>query len=277
MPYRLALVVILCAVCPGLVTSAFAGAWTQTDKGYYLKLAALSLSSRSDLDSLGVEVDKPGMGELKDRNLTAYVEYGLSERLTLVATLPYKRLEDERAISDLIAIQRTWGLGDLETRVRWKLRDTALVASLAVGARIPLGYEVDTETRVPLGTGEMDGDVRILLGRSLYPFPGYLTGEIGFRARGGPYSNEIFYALEAGASRQNFLLKGSVSALRTRATCGATGQAGLIGDQDILKVSPGLIYRVSESAELSLDLIHIASGCNTTTGNTLSLGMAIKR
>jgi hypothetical protein len=277
MPYRLTLVVFLCTFCPGLLCAAFAGAWTQTHKGYYLKLTALSLSSRSNLDSLGVEVDKPGMGQLTDLNLTAYIEYGLSKRLTLVAALPYKRLEDERAIADLIAIERTWGLGDLETRLRWKLRDTPLVASLAVGAKIPLGYAVDAETRVPLGTGEVDGDIRLLLGRSLYPFPGYLTGEIGYRARGGPYSGEIFYALEAGASSRKFMFKGHISALRTRGTCGATGQAGLIGDQDILKVSPGLIYRFSESAELSLDLIHIASGCNTTTGSSLGMGLALKR
>ena len=277
MPYRLALVASLCVFCPGLVSSAFAGAWTQADKGYYLKLAALSMSSRTDFDSLGVEVDKPGTGKLSDRNLSAYVEYGLSERFTLVASLPYKWLESERTIADLLATQRTWGPGDLETRVRWKLRDAPLVTSVAAGARIPLGYDVDADTRVPLGTGETDGDIRVLLGRSLYPFPGYVTGEIGFRARGGPYSNEIFYALEAGASRHNFLFKGTISALRTQATCGAIGQAGLIGDQDILKLSPGLIYGLSESAELSLDLIHIASGCNTTTGNTLSLGMAIKR
>ncbi len=267
----------ICAACLGLVSTAFAGAWTQEEKGYYLKVAALQLKSRSDLDSLGVEVDKPGMGELRDFNLAVYLEYGLSERLTLVAAVPYKRLQDQRIIANRIATERTWGTGDLEARLRWKLRDTPLVASVAVGGKIPLGYEVDEKIRVPLGTGEMDGDIRLLLGRSFYPFPGYITGELGYRARGGPYSGEMFYLLEAGGSRGGFLFKGYVSVLRTLATCGATGQAGLIGDQDILKLSPGLIYRLNPRAELSLDLIHIASGCNTITGNTLSLGVALKR
>ncbi len=267
----------ICAVCLGLSSTAFAGAWTQEQKGYYFKIAANSLKSSSDLDSLGVELDKPGMGELKDFNLTAYVEYGLLQRLTLVAIVPYKRLEDQRRISSIIATEKVWGFGDLEARLRWKLRDQPLVASVAAGLKVPLGYAVDEDTRVPLGTGEVDGDIRLLLGRSLHPVPGYLSGEIGYRIRGGPYSAEILYALEAGLAQRGFLFKGSIFGVGTLGDCGTAGQAGLIGDQDILKLAPGLIYRPRDDVELSLDLIRIVSGCNTIAGNTLSLGVALKR
>ena len=277
MPYRFALTLFLGALFPGLTATAHAGAWTQKQRGYYLKLAAYSFRATSDLDARGTEVPRPGRGTLSSLDLSAYVEYGLSEHLTLVASMPYKRLEDKRTIADFVAIERTWGAGDLETRLRWKLRDRPLVAAVAAGARIPLGYDVDAAAHAPLGSGELDGDIRLLLGRSLYPFPGYLSGEIGYRARGGPYGSEIFYALEAGVSKHKFLFKGYLSSLRTLATCGANAQAGLSGDQNILKVSPGLIYRLRQNAELSFEFIHIASGCNTAAGNTLSLGMALKR
>ena len=156
--------------------------------------------------------------------------------------------------------------------MRW--RQQPAVISLAAGAKIPLGYKIRQDSNVPLGTDEVDADVRILLGRSLYPVPAYTTGE--FRRRGGTFSDEIFTALEGGISWRRFLFKITLSSVHTLGSCNSAGQAGLIGDQNIFKVSPGVIYRLSERVEANLDLFHIASGCNTTTGNTLSLGLALK-
>ena len=65
--------------------------------------------------------------------------------------------------------------------------------------------------------------------------------------------------------------------MRTLGECGASGQGGMIGDQDILKLSPGVIYGLPGDAELSFELIRTAAGCNTTGGNTLILGIARKR
>ena len=73
------------------------------------------------------------------------------------------------------------------------------------------------------------------------------------------------------------LIKATVAAIHTLGTCGALSQAGLVGDQDVLKVSPGLIYRATERLELSLEAFHIAAGCNTTAGTTWSLGAALTR
>jgi len=264
-------------LCLGLAQGVFAGAWTQEKGGYYLKVAAQRLNSRSNFDLGGTRVRKLGMGELTELGLQAYAEYGLLERLTLAGAVPYKRLADVRRFAGGIGREESLGFGDLAARILWKLRDRPLVASLAAGGEIPLGYPVDANTRVPLGTGEPSGDIRLLLGRSLYPVPGYLTTEIGYRVRGGAYSDEFFYLLEAGIAMRRWRLKGYVSGLRTLGTCGAVGQAGLIGDQDILKVSPGLGYRLGEHFELALDLIHVAAGCNTTAGSTLAAGIVCKR
>ena len=50
-----------------------------------------------------------------------------------------------------------------------------------------------------------------MLGKYLYPFPGYITGEFGYRHRGGNFSNELFYGLEAGVNVDRFLFKGFAS------------------------------------------------------------------
>ena len=65
----------------------------------YFKIAGLSFRSQDYLDAYGdrrERVAKPSMEELSDQSISAYLEYGLLERLTLVATLPYKRLVYEK-------------------------------------------------------------------------------------------------------------------------------------------------------------------------------------
>ena len=241
---------------------------------------------------------------MSDRGLSAYLEYGLLDRLTLVASLPYKSLSftnaresehirDERisrpghpivaldtTIVHIHPDQSASGLADLELRLRWRLLLDPAVVSLAAGGKFPLGYDVPTDTPesyVPLGTGETDGEVRLLVGRSLYPVPGYVTGTLGYRRRGGEYGDELFHGLEAGYSWNRLLVKGVVEGIQTLGDCGATGEmGGLVGDQNNLKLSPGLIWSINDRLEVSADLFHIAAGCNTAAGTTWALGLAFK-
>ena len=258
-------------------TQAMGGAWTQKKGGYYLKIAGGYLNSKDDIDASGSRVPKAGLGELRDVNYSVYVEYGLMDRLTLVASAPYKRMKDTRTFVTGKAFEKRSGFGDLEMRLRWQALQKSYVASLAIGGKIPMWYEKDPNTRVPLSSTDVDLDGRLLLGKSLYPFPGYLTGEFGYRYRGGTFSNELFYGAEAGVTLGNFLVKGFISGIHTFGECVTTAEVGLIGDQNVLKISPGLIYNLSQKVEISLDLIRVASGCNTGAGNTVLLGFAYKR
>ncbi len=257
-------------------SAVWAGAWSQPPGGYYVKIALSRLAATSDFDTNSDKLDKLGDGKLTDLTVSTYLEYGLRERLTLVASFPFKRLEDQRTFTTGIGIERDTNFGDLELRLRYQLLDRPVVAAVAAGAKFPLTYEVLEQSNVPLGTGELDEEVRLLLGRSLYPFPGYVTGDLGWRRRGGRFSNELFFSVEAGASWNRAMLKGTISSIRTLGTCGALTQAGLVGDQDVLKLAPGLIYGLSERLEISLDLFHIVAGCNTTAGTTWSVGAALR-
>ncbi|MCZ6632571.1 MAG: hypothetical protein O7G87_04135 [bacterium] len=267
----------ICFCILGIGSDAQAGAWTQKAGGSYFKLAANHLDSRGDIDGLGKRIPKTGMGQLRDFNIAAYLEYGLADRLTLVGAAPYKRLTDYRTFATGIAQERRSGFGDLELRLRWlALSRGSLVVSAAVGGKIPLWYGEDVPSRVPLSSKKMDTDYRLLVGQSLYPFPGYWTGEVGYRVRGGVFSNEAFYTLEGGVSVGRFLIKGFVAGIQSFGRCAVQEEVELIGDQNIGKLSPGIIYRVNDRIELSLDLIHVMWGCNTTTGSTFSIGVAVK-
>ena len=285
------LAALLLAAAPGRLE---AGAWTQPQGGFYSKLAGLSFSSLAYLDTDGERHDRAvdPQEELSDRGLSAYLEYGLLDRLTLVASLPYKSLSftnprESRYFEALDSTivrqhpdQTASGLADLELRLRWRLLLDPAVVSLAAGGKFPLGYEVPTEipeSYVPLGTGETDGEVRLLVGKSLYPVPGYVTGTLGYRRRGGEYGDELFHGLEAGYSWNRLLVKGVVEGIQTLGDCGATGEmGGLVGDQNNLKLSPGLIWSINDRLEVSADLFHIAAGCNTAAGTTWALGLAFK-
>ena len=258
--------------------AADAGAWAQKTGEYYFKLSALTATYREEFDEAGTRVPRSGgMGELSDFSLGAYLEYGIDDDWTLVASAPYKRLTDERTLAAGIARESNRRLGDLELRLRRPLRLQPLVISVALGGKIPLGYPARLDTRVPVGTGKIDTDLRLLVGRSFHPVPAYATGELGFRLRGGDFGNETFFSIETGASSGRLLLKARLDGVRTLGECGASGQGGLIGDQDILKLSPGVIYGLPGDAELSFELIRTAAGCNTTSGNTWILGIARKR
>ena len=268
-----------------------AGAWTQPPGGLYLKLAGLSFRSQEYHDAegkRGLRIKKPHKNELSDNNISVYLEYGLRERLTLVATLPYKRLlytevrefnrSDTNTIDTRIQDEKESGFADLEMRMRWRLLEDPAVVSVTLGGKLPLGYEMQEESNVHLGTAEIDGDTRLLVGKSLYPLPGYATGAIGYRRRGGIFSDELLYSLEAGFTYGNLLFKGVAEGLRTFGDCGVTGAMGmLIGDRNSLKLAPGVIWSLSERLELGADLFHIVSGCNTAAGTTWALGLAFKR
>ena len=128
----------------------------------YFKIAGLSFRSQDYLDATGdrrERVAKPSMEELSDESISAYLEYGLHERLTLVATLPYKRLvykntEVKEFKSDVLDTTITRihpdevrsGLADLELRLRWRLLRNPAVVSLALGGKFPLGYDIDQDS-----------------------------------------------------------------------------------------------------------------------------------
>jgi len=89
------------------------------------------------------------------------------------------------------------------------------VFSLQSGIKLALGYEAKPEDDgVPLGTGKVDFDGYLLFGKSLYPFPLYITSGIGYRRRTGPLNDQILYTVEAGWIAGRLVVKVNYDGLR---------------------------------------------------------------
>lgn len=179
----------------GTAPSAHAGAWPQKQGHLYNRLSINYFHADRDFDGDGERTGMADNGEFTDYNLSNYLEYGLLDPLTGVASLTYKRIRNDND-------QRrdtTWGVGDIDVGLRHRLVENNLGVFAAQGlVKIPEAYDEDDD--LPLGNGQYDLEARLLYGRSLYPLlPGYAGIEVGYRWRLEDPSDEVRYLVEFGA------------------------------------------------------------------------------
>lgn len=119
-----------------------------------------------------------------DRSLYLYAEYGLTNDLTLVTLVPYKRLR----VLDAAFEYETEGIGSLILGLRIGLKerlgirpDSRHALATTISATIPTGY---TRNFTPaIGPGQLDLQGTLSYGISMYPFPGYAQAWLGYRYR----------------------------------------------------------------------------------------------
>ncbi len=116
-----------------LLLPAFAQAqsgWTRARKGLFLK---------ADLGYFAAKNYYNGEGRLlvtnrfNQANLSFYGEYGLRDRLTLIAQAPLLRLNKYETTRPVI------GQGDLQVHLKYRLTSNKLPVSVSVGADMPTG------------------------------------------------------------------------------------------------------------------------------------------
>lgn len=292
-----ALLFLLLATC----SRVQAGAWTQPAGGYYLKLAPAFLRTSEEFDYRGrrqpiaAEEFATADAVFTDFSLSAYLEYGLRQHLTLIAQFPFRALRTERQllIGGGLARQQerlhTFGIGDLTLALRHALRPGPLVISLQTGLKLPSRY-ARQPTGPPLGTGEVDGEFHLQAGRSLYPLPAYFSASLGYRRRGGPLHDEWLYAAELGWTAGILQARLAVDGIRNTATPpdiagrpvvtplpggGGTVPELIAGDQHVTKLSATLACSVRPGRILQAELLRPAAGTNALGGTTWVLGLVI--
>ena len=286
-------------------TQARAGAWVQPHKGYYLKLSAGYLSTTREFNYQGKRLDilaeHPAFEDasFRDLDLTAYLEYGLTARLTLIATLPFKALRSARTArigGGLVKAREqvhTTGAADLTLSLRHALLVSPVALSLQGGLKLPLGYENTPANKgPPLGTSEPDAEAWMLAGRSLHPWPLYVSAGLGYRRRRGPLHDEFLYAAEVGCTAGRLLFKLALDGRQNTATppdiFGRTvvtplpGGGGalpdlVVGDQHIAQLSPALIYTLKPGLALQGEIRHAIAGKNTLSGTAFTLALVLAR
>ena len=261
-----ALVIVILAAGP-----LHGEAWPRGKGQLFAHFGATSFSADTLFDTGGNRAPFPGRGfDEKGDNL--YLELGLTDRFTALATLPLKKVVVKGLVNDFTSR----GLADLDLRLRYSTRiGPGVYAGLDAGAFVPLGYD---ETEFPArGSGETDAVVSGSVGAGLRFLPeGFLSLDVGYRWRGGALADEIPYALKVGAFPHPrigvFLFaRGSVS----RADFSRVDPfVGTTTDSERLLAGAELYARVSRHFDVNGSWAKVVRGRNTPIGDQLLLGVA---
>lgn len=185
-----ALALITLALAIGMVgaEAAHAGAWAQA-RGKGLLITSFGAH----------RLDAPmGEGWLRKRESAAYLEYGLTDRLTAVGRIGWQDLEDiydgsGEAGPGVVAVN---ALGGTEAGLRHQIIDRGRWAVSVQGlATFRLSGENSNNVGYGEGGGDLDG--RILAGRSIGAH-GFAEVQIGYRNRDSLSSHEARLDMAAG-------------------------------------------------------------------------------
>ncbi len=255
--------------------AVWAGAWSQPRGGFYAKLSGIHYSTTEVFNDMG---KRAAMGmddnQFRARQVLAYGEYGLLERLTLTGQVGAGRLVSEDTFVERI----TWGLGDVHFGAKYQITRGRLVLSPQVDVAFPSGY--DRTYDPALGTGYSAQGARLLAGLSLYPLPLYAGAEMGYKVRGGPFSNQVSYFVELGATPRPWLFaKGFVSQVYTRAADSEGGQVGVVqvSEGDFAEVGGNVAVQVAGPLWIDLLWKSVFRGENIGAGSSLGLGLVLIR
>jgi protein XagA len=277
MPHRVLFIIAVNMVLCAAVNSCIAGAWTPESGESYHQLALNYYYAHSNFDDDGDRRGFAANGDFRDINTNYYMEYGLSDRLTGIASLFYKYLRFEDNTID----SKTYGISDMDLGVRYKLSDTPLgVFSIQEMVKIPEAYDEDDE--VPLGNGQYDLETRLLYGKSFWPkISGYANMEIGYRWRFESPADEFRYLVELGMGfSQNIYgrvkLDGILSMENGDARAAAGNNPSVANAFDLGKLDLTLGYNVSSRCAVELGVRPDIYGNNTSAGTSASVAVAFK-
>ncbi len=258
-------------------TASFAGAWTAPKGAFYDKAAFNYYYSHESFDTSGVRRGTPNNGTFTDYNFSNYFEYGLLDNLTVVNSLTYKWLENE----DNSQRTKGYGLGDADLGVRYKLLDhgTFGIISSQVLVKIPGPY--DRKDVLPLGNGQVDTELRLQYGRSLYPLiPGYGNVEIGYRWRAEDPSDEIRYLAEFGVDvTKAFYTRAKLDGIlsvnngKKRDT---SGNPTTTNNFDLGRLDLTVGYKAAPGWGVEASYVPSVFGQNTAAGATYTLAFYLK-
>ncbi|UCH85559.1 MAG: hypothetical protein JSW50_07700 [Candidatus Latescibacterota bacterium] len=285
-----------------IAETAFPQAWVKSRGEYFLKLYGAYLYTTQEFDSNGELQDlfeedaSKTDASFRDISFVGYLEYGLTDNLTLVTELPFRIFTSEETVVAgpglMRKVSRTnGGLSDLTVHLRVPILKKSLAWSVQGGIKIPLGYEKVPDNGGPaLGTGELDAELTTHAGLSLYPIPAYLSGGVGYRFRGGEFNDEILYDAEAGITLGRLFVKLRVEGVENThnppdvagSTIVISPREGtittiVVGDQNYVKILPTLSFDLNDNAAITAEAFHTVAGNNTLAGTTYAAGLIFTR
>ena len=254
---------------------AFSGAWTAPKGKTYNRIAFNAYYTDEVFDSSGHTEDMANNGEFTDKNVSYYMEHGITDKLTLVFSTSYKFLESdndhEKAEDDAFS--------DVDLGLRCRLAQGHFgVLSMQGIVKIPEAYG-DNEEISP-GNGQYDGTMKLQFGRSLYPLiPGYCNVEAGYRYRDEEPADEFLYLFEFGLD----FTKKIYGRVKYDAIIGMNNadndtsdgsNPSFAGEYDLAKVDIAFGYKLSKIWALELEGLKEVSGESVSKGITYTVAVS---
>lgn len=256
-----------------LTDICFAGAWTMPKGKIYDRLSANYYLAKDEFDKDGDRRDFPLKGEFRDLYLNNYIEFGITDSITLINSIYFKTIKKH----DDVVEQKTWGIGDIDIAAKFKVSDGSwgILSSQAL-IKVPGPY--DRKDDLPLGNGQIDMEIRLLYGRSLYPYlPGYCNFEVGYRWRFEDPSDEVRYLVEFGMdfTREFYgrvKLDGTYSMDNGRHH-DPSGNPTTTNNFDLGKLDTAIGYKLSKGWAIELGYMPEIYGQNTAAGSSYTLAI----
>jgi hypothetical protein len=274
----------------GMVEPCGAGPWTRPRGGHYTKLSLSYLYTDTEFDDRGDEVALLTSNPLvqsaayREVDLSAYVEYGLTDRVSLVGALPFKILTSRRTeLNDLADHVRevdvtNAGLGDLSIGARQALLAGRRPVSVELVAKVPLGYDSTPDNGGPaLGSGDVDLAAALLAGTSIGG--AYTTASASYRFRGGPLADDVGFSAQVGGARGRMsaqaLVEGWYSTVDPEPL--DVSSTMTVTNQDVLKLIASLGWQMGPGASVAAEVYHVLQGRNAPAGTTAALALVLTK
>lgn len=270
--------ILLCAVATFVLTlffvgACFAGAWTEQKGKLYDRVSFNYYFADEAFDGSSISKSFSANGKYRDFNLGNYIEYGLTDKLTLISSMYIKHIQKKDDLEDT----KTTGVGDIDLAAKYKLSEGKWgVLSTQALVKIPEAY--DKHAQLPLGNGQYDLEFRMLYGRSLWPYlPGYCNFELGYRIRFGDPSDELRYLVEFGSDITKSLygrvkLDG-IYTMNNGSKLDVSGNPTATNNFNLGKLDMTVGYRIFKRWSLEAEYTPEIYGKNTAAGATYSFAV----
>ena len=180
-----------------LVSILLAGGWNQKKGHGFFKYELRYLSAKKFYTSTGETIPITTVTSFSN---ALYGEYGLSDDITLIATIPFQSILLNRTKSSLgTSITdggKNTGLGDISVGIRYGLSQKGQTVYAAfTQIDLPTG---DGSHALGLYTGDDETNVRVGLELGHSSGDMYLTASGGYNFRSKDFFNEALFTLELG-------------------------------------------------------------------------------
>ncbi len=253
----------------------FAGAWTMPKGHSYTRIAFNYYYADQKFTNGGAKKDFSWDGKFKDYNISLYEEYGITDRLTILTSIYYKKIKKE---DDYIRMT-TYGIGDIDLGLKFNIFKGAKgVFSIQGLVKIPEAY--DEDDALPLGNGQYDYEIRGLIGFSLWPkIPGYLNLEFAYRWRTEEPADELRYLLEFGMDITKKIygrikLDGIKGLGNGKEEKDIAGNPTLSYNYDLGKLDITFGYKITKNTSIELEYTPEIYGQNTSAGATYTFAIS---